>query len=254
MTYRFVVLKTPWWECIAAGVPFLSSPGDSFTVIEPTEYLGPNWDDLMKGGRDVIMNPHRAPMLARVYQQYPDSVILYEAENLLYKGGVWAAASEHIRRHAPRCEWWNYSAENSKVYGDTPRPLRIPLGQRRPAQTDRKPDLDVVFVGSLNERRSKILSKLEATGVRVAHTTGPLFGADLAGLEARARVVLNAHFYEPGIFESFRVVPAAARGSVVVSEASLGGEGEEFCAKTAPYSELVDAVIWEVSKQKVIGV
>jgi hypothetical protein len=253
MTYRFVVLKTDWWQCIAAGVPFLMSPGDSVTLIEPERYLGP-MSDRGVFETDVIMNPHRAPLLARVYNENAEHTILYEAENLLYKGGFWLGASERIRLHAPRCEWWNYSAENSRVFGDTPRPLRIPLGQRQPAPPGRKPDLDVVFVGSLNRRRLLLLSRLEKTGMRVAHTAGPMFGADLAGLEARARVVLNAHFYEPGIFESFRVVPAAARGSVVVSEASLGGEGEEFCAKTAPYSELVDAVIWEVSKQKVIGV
>ena len=243
---RYVVLKTPWWECIAAGVPFLMGPGDVFTVIDPKDYLGP-MSDRGVFETDVIMNPHRAPMLARVWADYAAHVILYETENLI-GAARWRMASEHIRQKCPRNVWWNYSATNAEVFGDTPRPLRIPLGQRQPARPGR--DLDVVFVGSVNARRARVLGQLEASGLRVATTTGPIFGADLAGLEARARVVLNVHYYQPGVFESFRVVPAVARGSIVVSEASEGGEGAEFCARTARLDSLATAVKHEVVHQR----
>jgi hypothetical protein len=246
--YRFVVLKTAWWECIAQGVPFLMQPGDTFTLVAPGHYHGPHAD---RGvfTPDVIMNPHRAPELCREWHRHADHVILYEPENLLAKGTVWAAMSQEIRIRAPRCEWWNYSAENARVWGDTPRPLRIPLGRREPRGSCGR-DLDVLFVGSLNEQRSAILSKLEQTGLRVAFSAGPLFGANLALLERRARVVLNMHYYTPGIFESFRVVPAVARGARVVSEESLGGEGAEFCARVASYENLVAAVVAEVESSK----
>lgn len=237
MSKRFVVLKTPWWQCIAAGVPFLSQPGDSLMAIDPKDYLGPNCDRGVPE-TDVIMNPHRAPELARVWSKFPEHVILYETENLI-SATNWRAASEEVRRRCPKNEWWNYSAANSAVFGDTPKPLRIPLGKR--AVHERNPDLDVVFVGSMNPRRHSILNTLSELGFRVATTTGPIFGVDLAQLEARARVVLNVHFYSPGIFESFRVVPAVARGSVVVSEASIDNEGAEF-APAVPYVDLVDAV------------
>lgn len=241
MSYRYVVLKTEWWECIAAGVPFLSQPGDTLTVIDPTDYLGPNCD---RGApeTDVIMNPHRAPMLSRVWSKFPEHVILYETENLISATG-WRMASERVRQRCPRNEWWNYSAANGAVFGDTPKPLRIPLGAR--VVRDRDPDLDVVFVGSMNARRGRVLDQLTKAGLRVATTTGPIFGPELAQLEARARVVLNVHFYSPGIFESFRVVPAVARGSVVVSEESIENEGNEF-VPGVPYVDLVDAVCFAV--------
>jgi hypothetical protein len=242
---RFVVLRTEWWQCIAAGVPFLMDPGDSLTVVDPKDYLGP-MSDRGVFETDVIMNPHRAPMLARVWTEHPEHVILYETENLISAAG-WRQASEQVRRRAPRNEWWNYSAANSAVFGDTPKPLRIPLGQTA-AHAGAK-DVDVLFVGSMNERRRSILTGLMRAGAKVFVAPMGTFGPDLAQLEARARVVLNVHYYSPGIFESFRVVPAAARGARVVSEFSINGEGAEFCARVASYQNLKNAVLEELERK-----
>lgn len=246
---RYVVLKTPWHECILAGVPFLMDPAsDTMTVVEPGAYRGP--ERRRRGPEtDVVMNPHLAPELVPLWRLHRDHVVLYETENLI-AAPRWRMASEQVRKATPGVRWWNYSAVNAEVFGDEARPLRIPLGERRPAPSRaRAPDLDVVFVGSLNERRARVLGRLEAAGLRVAVTTGPIFGPELAALEARARVVLNVHFYDPGIFEAFRVVPAAARGSRVVSEVSLGGEGSEYAATTT-YGCLADVVQLEVARQR----
>lgn len=248
---RFVVLKTPWWECIAAGVPFLRAPGDCMLTIAPEHYRGPD-EEPGGGSTDVIMNPHRAPELAPIWRAHADRVILYETENLI-GAARWRMASERVRRECPKNRWWNYSAVNAEVFGDEARPLRIPTQAGplpRPDATATK-DLDVVFIGSLNERRRRVLILLDRSGLRVAATTGPIFGTPLALLESHARVVLNVHFYAPGIFEAFRVVPAAARGARVVSEASEGGEGAEFCAAVAPYDRLASAVLDEVYRQEV---
>lgn len=240
---RFVVLKTPWWECIAAGVPFLKEPGDCLWSVSPEDYRGPDEGPGAIGGEDVIMNPHRAPKLAPIWTANADRVILYETENLI-GAARWRMASEQVRQKCPKNVWWNYSAVNAGVFGDVPRPLRLAPGQRQQARLSQ--DLDVVFIGSINERRAYVLSQLKNTGLRVFATNGPIFGADLAALEARARVVLNMHYYQPGIFESFRVVPAVARGALVVSETSEGNEGAEFCLETAPYHGLADAVRYRI--------
>jgi hypothetical protein len=245
---RFVVLKTPWHECILAGVPFLSQPGDSLTVIDPTDYLGPNCD---RGAleTDVIMNPHRAPLLSRVWSKFPEHVILYETENLISATG-WRMASERVRQRCPRNEWWNYSAANSAVFGDTPKPLRIPLGQT--AAPAGAKVVDVAFVGSMNQRRMDLLDGLRRAGATVAVHAAQhrgLFGAELAAFEGQARVVLNVHYYAPGVFESFRVVPATARGARVVSEFSIDGEGAEFCARVAGYQNLKNAVLEELERK-----
>lgn len=244
MAYRFVVLKTPWWECIAAGVPYLRAPGDCMWTVPVTDYRGPNdGPGAFDGQTDVIMNPHRAPELAATWDANADRTILYEAENLLVALG-WRARSEVIRAAAPRCRWWNYSKVNAAVFGDEPRPLALPSLPTAPAAAPK--DLDVVFVGSMHPRRLEILDRLRRAGMRVAvggPSTTPLFGAELAAFEARAHVVLSMHYYTPGVFASFRVVPAVARGAVVVAEASEGNEGAEFCRRTAPYGKLASTVL-----------
>ena len=118
MNTRWVVLATPWWQCIAAALPFLMDQGDRYTVIDPEAYTGPE-----PFGRDIVMAPHRAPRLAPVFDSFGDRVTLYETENLL-GAAAWRAHSEAIRKTAPRCPWLNYSAANAQVFGDTPRPLR----------------------------------------------------------------------------------------------------------------------------------
>ena len=234
MTTRWVVLKTPWHECIQAAIPFLMDPGDRFTAIDPEAYTGPE-----PFGRDVVIAPHRAPRLAPVFQCFADRVTLYETENLL-AASAWRAHSETLRRMCPGVPWLNYSARNAQVFGDTPRPLRRLLsGPCEPPRPRATGGPDVLFVGSMNARRARVLYQLTAAGYRVHTPAQPTFGADLAYLEGASRLVLNIHYYTPGIFESFRVVPAIHRGARVLSEISEGGEGQEWC-ECVPYDQIVE--------------
>jgi hypothetical protein len=233
VTTRWVVLKTPWWQCIAAAVPFLMDQGDRFSLVDPVEYLGPAPFE-----RDVVIGPHRAPMLARVFEQFADRVTLYETENLL-GSEAWRAKSADLRRRAPSVPWLNYSAANAKVFGDTPRPLRRLLsGPCKPPRPQATGGPDVLFVGSMNDRRARVLYQLTAAGYHVHAPAQPTFGSDLAYLEGASRLVLNMHYYTPGIFESFRVVPAIHRGARVLSETSEAGEGADWC-ECVPYDRLV---------------
>ncbi len=79
------------------------------------------------------------------------------------------------------------------------------------------PDIDVLFFGSINERRRAILDALRARGLNVVALFG-VYGAERDRAVARAKVVLNVHFYEAAIFETVRVSPMLARGACVVSE------------------------------------
>lgn len=231
MNTRWVVFRTPWWQCLAAGLPFLVGKDESFTVQDPKDYLGP-----FPFSRDVILNPHRCHALARVFAADPDRVVLYETENMLDPACPWRGASEALRVMCPKNAWWNYSAANARPHGDTVRPLRRLYGIDR-AEAERP--IDVLFVGSVNERRAAILNRLQAHGVKVHIPRGAVFGADLAELESCSKLLLNVHFYTPGVFESFRVVPAVHRGTPVLSEASVDGEGAEWC-ECVPYDSLFE--------------
>lgn len=103
-------------------------------------------------------------------------------------------------------------------------------------------DIDVLFYGSINERRSAILQRLRAAGLRVEVLFG-LYGPARDAYVARSKVVLNLHYYEAKIFEIVRVSYLLANRCAVVSErGSDPGEERDFEGGIAfaAYDELVE--------------
>lgn len=240
---RWVVLRRegePWWQCQADALPYLVEPGQSFVCCMARDYRPPAaWDC------DVILNPHTAPELWPVFRAAPERIMLYETENMLAPNG-WRARSEQTRRACGGCTWLNYSHVNARVFSDWWHPLqqRHELVRERPLPTPAlgRP-IDVLFVGSMNSRRMNLVARLLRAGVWVhgIHTQRPAFGAALQWYQAHSRLFLNVHYYEPGVFESFRVVPAVHQGVRVLSERAEGDEGAEWC-ETAPYDRLFDRI------------
>ncbi len=93
-------------------------------------------------------------------------------------------------------------------------------------------DIDVLFFGSLNERRAAIVEGLKAKGLAVVHLFG-VYGAERDASIARAKVVLNLHFYEAAIFEIVRVSYLLANRVCVVSE------GPDDTADALPFKDAV---------------
>ena len=91
-------------------------------------------------------------------------------------------------------------------------------------------DIDVLFCGSLNERRIAIIESLRARGLAVVHLFG-VYGAARDAVIARAKIVLNMHFYEAAVFEIVRVSYLLANGVCVVSE------GRDDDQEAAPYRD-----------------
>ena len=105
-------------------------------------------------------------------------------------------------------------------------------------------DIDVLFVGSVNPRRRVILEAIAASGLRLVPLFG-VYGADRDRIIARAKVVLNLHFYERPIFEIFRVSHLLANRKAVVSEdGGFDPELETFAERATCYvgrDRIVDA-------------
>ncbi len=149
---------------------------------------------------------------------------------------------------ASRLRIWDYSRLNLEKWRHLPcllSPLLVEVGftpgLRRIAPAPEQ-DIDVLFYGSMNDRRSLILQRLQAAGLRVHHVFG-VYGEERDGLIARAKVVLNVHFYEAAVFEVVRVSYLLANGKAVVCEQSpdLGDLAEAVAA--CPYEELVERCI-----------
>jgi hypothetical protein len=122
-----------------------------------------------------------------------------------------------------RCTTWDFSPRNIEQWrrygcggdlrhvpiGYAPELTRIPTGGEQ--------DIDVLFYGLVNERRAAILQELREAGLRVEVLVGK-FGAERDAAIARAKVVLNVHFYRSKIFELVRVSYLLANRKAVVAE------------------------------------
>lgn len=82
-------------------------------------------------------------------------------------------------------------------------------------------DIDVMFAGSINERRQKIIEELKGKEIDgrplvVASFIG--YGGFRDKLIARSKIVLNCHFYDSAIHEIFRTSHLFSNKKAVVSE------------------------------------
>ncbi|HSW25488.1 MAG TPA: methyltransferase domain-containing protein [Burkholderiaceae bacterium] len=85
----------------------------------------------------------------------------------------------------------------------------IPLAQR---------PIDLLFIGSMNPRRSALIDRVEAQGVQVAMFDSALYGEERDHFITQAKAVLNMHFYDSSRFEQVRVSHCLSLGTPVISE------------------------------------
>lgn len=149
---------------------------------------------------------------------FPPDSVLYNLEqvdggnigNLRILGGkytIWDYAK-------PNCDAWaKFRIQAVHVpIGYVPEMTRIPSSEQ---------DIDVLFYGSLNDRRKTVLNELHKSGLNLVVRVNDCYGSELDNLMARAKVILNVHYYESKIFEIVRVGYALANKKCVVSEQSV---------------------------------
>jgi SAM-dependent methyltransferase len=163
----------------------------------------------------------------------PDAII-YNSEQI-QADSPWLSApySAALRAHAV----WDYSPENVRRaaalgFGSL---RHVPLGyvpelaRIAPANED----IDVLFYGSVNPRRQAVLRALQAAGLKAVALFG-VYGEERDRAIARARIVLNMHFYESMVFEIVRVAYLLSNAKAVVAECG---------PETAIEPELRDAIL-----------
>jgi len=140
---------------------------------------------------------------------------------------------------------WDYSQENIAQLArlGIPGVERLPIGYV-PQLTRIFPadeDIDVLFIGSVNERRRAILEALRRRGMRVETGFG-VYGEERDRLIARAKIVLNVHYYDSKVFEVVRCSYLLANGRFVISERGRDSEEDKSFDQGlvfAAYDELV---------------
>ncbi|HSV34631.1 MAG TPA: glycosyltransferase [Ramlibacter sp.] len=133
-----------------------------------------------------------------------------------------------------------------REHGDTQQAFELPLvpspALAYPAPSEGK-TVDVLFFGTLSERRARILQALEAAGLSVQAVSGA-YANELAPAIVRARLVLHVHFYETGLFPVARVLQPVVQGVPVVCETSALSQSSDWSRSGivfADYPDLVEA-------------
>jgi hypothetical protein len=175
----------------------------------------------------------------------PDA-ILYNLEQA--EPGPWFDANLITTFRANRV--WDYSDGNTKVLEalgvSVERVLRIGyMPQLTRIERAQEQDIDVLFFGSFNKRRKKVLDGLRDAGLRVVALFG-VYGDKRDAFIARAKVVLNVHFYDAKVLEMVRLAYLLSNRCAVLSERSVHeAEDQELCGgvEFADYQDLVERAV-----------
>ena len=168
--------------------------------------------------RNIVFRPHAERDVGRAIR--PGS-ILYNWEQL-DEQSPWV--NDQFMRRARLCEVWDYSLQNVAWWAKQGVPAKhVPIGyypglERIAAEP---PEYDVLFYGGLSHRRTKLLRDLKERGLslQVVDSRNQRWSTQLDSCIARAKIVVNLHFYERvHIFEVARVSYLLANGVCVVSE------------------------------------
>jgi glycosyltransferase involved in cell wall biosynthesis len=190
-------------------------------------------------------------LLARYGLEPPKNAILYNLEQVHYDSDDSAWMTPALFDLFRRYPVWDYSQANIERLAalQVPRLTHVPIGYV-PELTRIVPgpeDIDVLFYGSIDERREAVLDKLRAKGLRVKSLFG-VYGASRDAWIARSKIVINMHvsYYKAQIFEIVRVSYLLANRRVVVSERGADPTEEhdlESGVAFAEYDELVDRCV-----------
>jgi hypothetical protein len=152
---------------------------------------------------------------------------------------------------------WDYSRANQKVLKEhgMQHVVHCPIGYIGTMTSIfnvQNPDIDVLYYGSVNARRRKILDELDRTGMRIERLFG-IYGDERDAVIARSKVIVNLHYYDHAVFEIFRVSHLLANRKCVVTEGGLRDtELEDFARKATcyvPYDDVVANCKWLVENE-----
>ncbi|MDN0082650.1 hypothetical protein QU487_07795 [Crenobacter sp. SG2305] len=193
----------------------------------------------------IVLGAHQMPLAQLA--QLPVNSIIYNLEPL-GRNGTQLMPNELIRA-LKRFIIWDYSPKNLSEWQrhGAQRAIYVPIGydpalERVARLQEPEQDIDLLFYGSINERRQKVLQTLKAQAPNLKlHTAFGVYGDELDNLLARSKAVLNLHFYETSILEMVRLSNLIANRVPFVTEIGAATETPEGLAAltvNAPYDEL----------------
>jgi len=238
MKFAVTVVAPPGYPHSAAFVEVAETMHAALTALGHDSLLTTEGD--LPGRQHIVLGTNLLPM-------YPLSLapgaILYNLEQV-QPGAGWFRPEllELFRRYTV----WDYSRRNIDALAalgiDVAR--LVPIGyvpELTRIEHTSAPDLDVLFYGSANARRIAVIDRLRAAGLCVGAAFGA-YGNERDDLIARAKVVLNVHFYEARVLEMVRVSYLLANRCCVLSEVSADREEDRALGAGVAFAAYDDLV------------
>ena len=184
----------------------------------------------------------------------PNNSIVFNTEQIESNTEEWR---ERIIKLANRnIELWDYSLFNIKFTQDKTniKAKLFEIGYQRELNRitqEKTKKVDVLFYGSINDRRKIIIDKLIEKNIKVKCLFG-VYGKDRDDWIAKSKLVLNMHMYDSKIFEIIRVFYLMTNGIPVVAEYDDKTKiNNNFLMgiKTASYNKLVEMIVHLVNNE-----
>ena len=149
-------------------------------------------------------------------------IVLVNLEQLGAGGAVMPEAYLNLLKRYPVIDYRADNRPNYRHSGDVDKvPLvefhHAPYLSSSPSERLRDRPIDLLFIGSMNERRHGVIERIRSTGVDVAVFDHPMYGPERAEFVQPAKAVINIPFYDTGTFEQVRAFGVLSLGTPLVS-------------------------------------
>jgi len=192
-------------------------------------------------------------------QVIPHNYIVYQLEQTTGQDQSQWFSTTYLKYLKGAIEVWDYSLVNYQHLKklEVSKIKYVPL-QYMPCLNEVKhydwqdKDIDVLFYGSMNDRRQSIIQQLIDKGVNVV-SKSHLWKDERSQLIARSKLILNIHYYEHSILETARVSYLLSNNCSVVSETGQDPLLDKWhlpYLKFAKYDQLCDTCIQLLEQMK----
>ena len=200
-------------------------------------------NDIDSGRRNIIVGCHLVDPALRPH--IPESTIMINSEQIYDQDPFdW---NKNIFEWAANFETWDYSPRNIAAFAQRGLPdvKLLKIGHQPQLTRIEKspdPDIDVLFYGSITDRRQAVFDQIRERGLNLV-TLFAVYGAERDEYIARSKVVLNLHNHAAEIFEVVRVHYLLSNAVAVVSEVNASTSVSDFYSDAvagAPYESLAE--------------
>ncbi|QWD83485.1 hypothetical protein ICU98_08695 [Polynucleobacter sp. MWH-P3-07-1] len=203
------------------------------------------FNQIESSAKNIIIGCHLLdPSLIK---QIPPSSIILNTEQIHQDTSDW---NKNIFAWVTNFEVWDYSTRNieklNEIGIDKVRHFKIGFQQELVRlDNSQDKDVDILFYGSINQRRRGILEALAAKGLKIKTLFG-VYGKERDQWIQRSKLVLNHHFYMSQIFEIVRVFYLLTNSIAVVGEVNPSSSINSMCFEgiyPARYDNLVSQCV-----------